>query len=100
VTVTGVALDPQSRDIQGFYLNDSGNGKSAEFVDAILIRVAWQDTGGWSVVTDAVHPDPADTAASGARGRRPRVGAPPHRMLLCCQQIVLAAARHANHCWS
>lgn len=63
VTVTGVALDPRNGDIQGFYINDSGNGKSAEFVDAILIRVAWQDTGGWSVVTDAVHADPVGKSA-------------------------------------
>ncbi len=55
VTVTGVALDPQDRNIQGFYINDSGNGKSAEFVSAVLIRVAWQDTGGWTIVTDAVN---------------------------------------------
>jgi hypothetical protein len=55
VTVTGVALDPQDQNIQGFYINDSGNGKSAEFVRAVLIRVAWQDTGGWTIVTDAVH---------------------------------------------
>ena len=55
VTVTGVALDPQARHIQGFSINDSGNGKSAEFVSAVLIRVAWQDTGGWTIVTDAVN---------------------------------------------
>jgi hypothetical protein len=53
VTVTGVALDPRTGSIQGFYLNDSGNGKSAEFVGAVLMRVAWQDTGGWTVVTRA-----------------------------------------------
>jgi hypothetical protein len=56
VTVTGVALEPQTRNIQGFYINDSGSGKSAEFVRAILIRVAWQDTGGWTIITDAAHP--------------------------------------------
>ena len=56
VTVTGVALDPQDRNIQGFYINDSGSGKSAEFVSAVLIRVAWQDTGGWTIVTDAANP--------------------------------------------
>jgi hypothetical protein len=56
VTVTGVAREPQSRKIQGFYINDSGNGKSAEFVRAILIRVAWADTGGWNIITGAAHP--------------------------------------------
>jgi hypothetical protein len=64
VTVTGVALDPHNGNIQGFYINDSGNGKSAEFVSAVVMRVAWQDTGGWSVVTDAVHPNPAIVLSS------------------------------------
>ncbi len=59
VTVTGVALDPDNGSIQGFYLNDSGNGKAAEFAGTVIMRVAWQDTGGWTVVTDGVHPDPA-----------------------------------------
>jgi hypothetical protein len=62
VTVTGVALDPQTRTIQGFYINDSGSGQSAEFVSTILIRVAWQDTGGWTIVTDAAHPLDAESA--------------------------------------
>jgi hypothetical protein len=62
VTVTGVALDPQTRNIQGFYINDSGTGKSAEFVSAVLIRVAWQDTGGWTIVTDATHPADRESA--------------------------------------
>jgi hypothetical protein len=57
VTVTGVALDPVSGNVQGFYINDSGNGKSAEFVSTVIMRVAWQDTGGWCIVTDAAHPD-------------------------------------------
>jgi hypothetical protein len=60
VTATGVAVDPETGGIQGFYVNDSGNGKSAEFVSTVIMRVAWQDTGGWSVVTDGVHLDPAD----------------------------------------
>ncbi len=62
VTVTGVALDPHGDGIQGFYINDSGNGKSAEFVGTILMRVAWQDAGGWTVVTSAAHPEPASRA--------------------------------------
>ena len=28
---------------------------SAEFVSAVIMRVPWQDAGGWSVVTDGVH---------------------------------------------
>jgi hypothetical protein len=62
VTVTGVALDPQTRNIQGFYINDSGSGKSAEFVRAVLIRVAWQDTGGWTIITEAAHPPDLESA--------------------------------------
>jgi hypothetical protein len=59
VTVTGVARDPRTGNIQGFYINDSGNGKSGEFVSAVVMRVAWQDTGGWTVVTDCVRPHQA-----------------------------------------
>jgi hypothetical protein len=55
VTVTGVARDPMTGQIQGFYINDSGDGKSGEFVPASVMQQAWQDTGGASVVTDAVH---------------------------------------------
>ncbi len=55
VTVTGVAQDPLSGNIQGFYVNDSGDGKSAEFVSTQTMTTAWQDTGGTCVVTDAVH---------------------------------------------
>ena len=69
VTVTGVALDPRDGSVQGFYLNDSGNGKAAEFAGTVIMRVAWQDTGGWTVVTDGVHPDPERTA--GPSGRCP-----------------------------
>lgn len=58
VTVTGVALDPDSGSIQGFYVNDSGNGNAAEFIGTVIMRVAWQDTGGWTVVTNGVHPAP------------------------------------------
>ncbi len=58
VAVTGVALDPQDGSIQGFYVNDSGNGKAAEFVGTVIMRVAWEDAGGWAVVTDRVHRRP------------------------------------------
>jgi hypothetical protein len=50
-----------SGQIQGFYINDSGNGKSAEFVPESVMTKAWVDTGGQCVVTDAVH-----TTAGGA----------------------------------
>ncbi len=70
VTVTGVALDRHSGSIQGFYINDSGNGRSAEFIGTVLMRVAWQDTGGWAVVTDAPHP------GGGRRGQAAPQAAP------------------------
>jgi hypothetical protein len=56
VTVTGVARDPMTGAIQGFYINDSGDGKSAEFVSATTMQEAFTDQGGNAVVTDAVHP--------------------------------------------
>jgi hypothetical protein len=56
ITVTGVARDPMTGQIQGFYINDSGDGKSAEFVSAATMTKAWTDAGGVAVVTDAVHP--------------------------------------------
>jgi uncharacterized protein YvpB len=55
VTVTGVARDPATGDIQGFYINDSGTGQSGEFINAQTMTSAWQDTGGQCVVTDAVQ---------------------------------------------
>jgi hypothetical protein len=67
VTVTGVALDRDSGAIQGFYINDSGNGKSAEFVGTVLMRVAWQDAGGWTIVTSAAVTGPAAAARTGRR---------------------------------
>jgi uncharacterized protein YvpB len=75
VTVTGVALDPVSGCIQGFYINDSGNGKSGEFVSTVLMRVAWQDAGGWTVVTNAVHPDPVSLAGPQRADQAERDGA-------------------------
>jgi Peptidase_C39 like family len=65
VTVTGVARDPQTGDIQGFYINDSGTGQSAEFVPAQTMTTAWQDTGGTCVVTDAVNVPPQDSSNGG-----------------------------------
>jgi hypothetical protein len=61
ITVTGVARDPATGQIQGFYINDSGDGKSAEFVPESVMTKAWIDTGGQCVITDAVHT--ADSSA-------------------------------------
>jgi uncharacterized protein YvpB len=55
ITVTGVVRDPTSGQIEGFYINDSGTGKSAEYVDANTMQQAWEDTGGQCVVTDISH---------------------------------------------
>jgi hypothetical protein len=59
VVVTGVARDPSTDQVLGFYINDSGNydgGKgSARFVDAATMRSAWADVGGMDVVTDATR---------------------------------------------
>ena len=51
VTVTGVARDPLTGDIQGFYINDSGTGQSGEFVSAQAMTTAWQEAGGQCVVS-------------------------------------------------
>ena len=60
ITVTGVARDPSTGQIQGFYINDSGTGQSAEFVPAATMQQAWASTGGAAVVTDAVHTQAQD----------------------------------------
>jgi Peptidase_C39 like family len=65
VVVTGVARDPETGQIQGFYINDSGDGQAAKFVDADTMTKAWADTGGTCVVTDVVHVD-TPTPASAA----------------------------------
>lgn len=53
VTVTGVSRDPVTGEIQGFYVNDSGNGIAGEYIDANGMTQGWLDTGGQAVVTDA-----------------------------------------------
>lgn len=56
VTVTGVARDPSTGEVQGFFINDSGTGKAAQFVDAALMRECWEDAGGIQVVTAESRP--------------------------------------------
>jgi hypothetical protein len=51
ITVTGVARDPMTGDVQGFYINDSGTGKAAQFVDVSTMREGWEQAGGTQVVT-------------------------------------------------
>jgi hypothetical protein len=55
ITVTGIARDPLDGALQGFYINDSGNGQSGHFVSAHLMATAFERTGGFCVVTDAAH---------------------------------------------
>lgn len=53
VVVTGVARDPQTGDIQGFFVNDTGrdNPKDSGFLDA-AIKVGWEIIA--SVITDVI----------------------------------------------
>jgi Peptidase_C39 like family len=59
IVITGVARDPQTDAIQGFYINDSGTGDSARFVDVKTMKGAWNvpdgSTPGTCVVTDVVR---------------------------------------------
>jgi hypothetical protein len=70
VTVTGVVRDPGSGQIEGFYINDSGDGQSAQFVDADTMTSAFVNSGGTAVVTDNTH-----TEAAGSTGGDPTGGA-------------------------
>jgi hypothetical protein len=55
VVVTGVARDPETGEIQGFFINDSGNNQSARLLDPATMEFGWLDAGGSCVVTDVVH---------------------------------------------
>jgi hypothetical protein len=58
IVVTGVARDPATGDIQGFFINDSGRGyaeDSGRFIDGQTLQEAWLKTGGSCVVTDVVR---------------------------------------------
>jgi hypothetical protein len=54
--MTGVARDPYDGALQGFYINDSGTGQSAQFISAHLMTTAFVRTGGFCVITDFAHP--------------------------------------------
>jgi hypothetical protein len=56
IAVTGVARDPMTGDIRGFFINDSGTGKAAQFVDASVMNEAWVQAGGEQVVTAEDRP--------------------------------------------
>jgi len=62
VTLTGIARDPYDGALEGVYVNDSGSGRSGEFVSVHLMTTAFVRTGGFCVITDFAH-----TAAPGRR---------------------------------
>lgn len=58
IVVAGVAVDPQTGNLVGAYVNDSGRGypgDSGRFVSAELLQRMWVDTGGNCVITDVVR---------------------------------------------
>jgi hypothetical protein len=58
IVVTGVARDPDTGAVEGFYINDSGRGypgDSGRFIPAELMERAWVEPGGSAVVTDVVR---------------------------------------------
>lgn len=61
IVLTGAAVDPNSGELLGFYVNDSGRaypGDSGLFVSLDRMQHMWNDPGGLAVVTDAVKPIP------------------------------------------
>jgi hypothetical protein len=54
ITVTGVARDPQTADLLGFFINDSGSGEAGRFVDLNTWQWAWENRGGLGIVTNLV----------------------------------------------
>ncbi len=62
ITLTGAAVDPNSGELLGFYVNDSGRalpGDSGLFVSLDRMQQMWQDPGGLAVVTDTVKAFPS-----------------------------------------
>jgi|SRR5437016_12083224 len=55
ITVTAVARDPMTCEIQAFFLKDNGTGKAAQFVDVPSMREAWEEGGGSRVLTAEVR---------------------------------------------
>jgi hypothetical protein len=46
IVVTGVARNPQSGDVLGFFINDSGTGEAGKFIPASQFKSAWLNRGG------------------------------------------------------
>lgn len=56
ITVTGVAVNPDTGMVEGVYINDSGTGDSGRFVPAEHAALqGWLSNGSLSVVTDLTH---------------------------------------------
>lgn len=58
ICLTGAAIDPQSGELAGFYINDSGrayDGDAGRYIPAELMQRMWADAGGSAVITDAMR---------------------------------------------
>jgi len=55
VTVTGVARDPETSEVIGVFINDSGQGVAGEFVSRDTLERAWERAGGNAVVTNSSY---------------------------------------------
>lgn len=55
VTITGISRDPDDGALTGFYINDSGTGKSGQHVSVHLMVTAYARTGGFCVITDVAR---------------------------------------------
>jgi hypothetical protein len=58
VTVTGTARDVVDGALLGFFINDSGTGKSGQFLSCQLMTAAFLRTGGYCVITDYSYCQP------------------------------------------
>ncbi len=75
VTVTGIAREPYDGGLEGFYINDSADGRSAEYVSVHLMTTAFVRTGGFCVVTEIRHSPATGTPAPVAPSGRPQPAA-------------------------
>jgi hypothetical protein len=55
IVITGVARAPQTREVLGFFINDSGKPESGRFIDAPTMQQAFIEAGGMSVSTVQTH---------------------------------------------
>jgi hypothetical protein len=55
ISVIGVARDPDTGDVLGMYINDSGTGDSGRFVDVATLKSAWEQAGGEAVVVESSY---------------------------------------------